>query len=86
MAGRVYAEVYGCSANQADGEIALGLLRSRGYEVVDSPAEADYVVLVTCAVKKPTADRMVHRIRKFSRFGPRLVVAAVWRRVRGRGF
>jgi threonylcarbamoyladenosine tRNA methylthiotransferase CDKAL1 len=75
MAGRVYAEVYGCSANQADGEIALGLLRSRGYEVVDSPAEADYVVLVTCAVKKPTADRMVHRIRKFSRFGPRLVVA-----------
>jgi threonylcarbamoyladenosine tRNA methylthiotransferase CDKAL1 len=75
MAGRVYAEVYGCSANQADGEIALGLLRSQGYEVVDSPAEADYVVLVTCAVKKPTADRMVHRIRKFSRFGPRLVVA-----------
>ena len=75
MAGKVYAEVYGCSANQADGEIALGLLRSRGYEVVDSPAQADYVVLVTCAVKKPTADRMVHRVRKFSKLGQRLIVA-----------
>jgi hypothetical protein len=30
LAKRVYCEVYGCSANQADGEIALGLLRSRG--------------------------------------------------------
>ncbi|MEM2555347.1 MAG: tRNA (N(6)-L-threonylcarbamoyladenosine(37)-C(2))-methylthiotransferase [Candidatus Caldarchaeum sp.] len=75
MAGKVYAEVYGCSANQADGEIALGLLKTRGYEVVDSPEKADYVVLVTCAVKKPTADRMVHRIRRFSGLGRRLVVA-----------
>ncbi len=75
MGGKVYAEVYGCSANQADGEIALGLLKSRGYEVVDSPEEADYVVLVTCAVKKPTADRMVYRVRRFADRGSRLVVA-----------
>ncbi|MEM1942547.1 MAG: tRNA (N(6)-L-threonylcarbamoyladenosine(37)-C(2))-methylthiotransferase [Candidatus Caldarchaeum sp.] len=74
-AGRVYAEVYGCSANQADGEIALGLLRSRGYKVVEKPEEADYVVLVTCAVKKPTADRMVSRVRRFAKMGSRLVVA-----------
>ncbi|MEM2035539.1 MAG: hypothetical protein QXL42_05255, partial [Candidatus Caldarchaeum sp.] len=74
-AGRVYAEVYGCSANQADGEIALGLLRNRGYEIVDRPEEADYVVLVTCAVKKPTADRMVSRVRRFAKMGSRLVVA-----------
>ncbi|MEM2973392.1 MAG: tRNA (N(6)-L-threonylcarbamoyladenosine(37)-C(2))-methylthiotransferase [Candidatus Caldarchaeum sp.] len=74
-AGRVYAEVYGCSANQADGEIALGVLRSRGYKIVEKPEEADYVVLVTCAVKKPTADRMVSRVRRFAKMGSRLVVA-----------
>ncbi|MDW8084325.1 MAG: tRNA (N(6)-L-threonylcarbamoyladenosine(37)-C(2))-methylthiotransferase [Candidatus Caldarchaeum sp.] len=75
MVQRVYAEVYGCSANQADGEIALGLLRSKGYEIVESPSGADYVVLVTCAVKKPTADRMIHRVRKFAGLGSRLIVA-----------
>jgi len=75
MPQKVYAEVYGCSANQADGEIALGLLQRRGYSLVERPNEADYVVLVTCAVKKPTADRMIHRIKKFSSLGPRLIVA-----------
>ncbi len=75
MAHRVYAEVYGCSANQADGEIALGLLQRQGYRMVERPGEADYVVLVTCAVKKPTADRMIHRIKKFSHLGSRLIVA-----------
>ncbi|MEM0441068.1 MAG: tRNA (N(6)-L-threonylcarbamoyladenosine(37)-C(2))-methylthiotransferase [Candidatus Caldarchaeum sp.] len=75
MAHRVYAEIYGCSANQADGEIALGLLKSKGYELVDDESKADYVVLVTCAVKKPTSDRMIHRIKKFAKLGPRLVVA-----------
>ncbi|MCS7110497.1 MAG: tRNA (N(6)-L-threonylcarbamoyladenosine(37)-C(2))-methylthiotransferase [Candidatus Caldarchaeum sp.] len=75
MGPKVYAEVYGCSANQADGEIALGILKKEGYEVVGRPSEADYVVLVTCAVKKPTADRMIHRIRKFADRGSRLIVA-----------
>lgn len=75
MSQKVYAEIYGCSANQADGEIALGLLKKRGYQIVENASEADYVVLITCAVKKPTADRMAHRIRKFSSLGQRLVVA-----------
>ncbi|MCS6783699.1 MAG: tRNA (N(6)-L-threonylcarbamoyladenosine(37)-C(2))-methylthiotransferase [Candidatus Caldarchaeum sp.] len=75
MGQRVYAEVYGCSANQADGEIALGILKKKGHQVVDRPSEADYIVLVTCAVKKPTADRMIHRIRKFADRGSRLIVA-----------
>jgi len=34
---KVYLEVYGCSANVADAEIMLGLLRSRGHEVVNDP-------------------------------------------------
>ncbi len=72
---KVYAEVYGCAANMADGEIALGLLRNRGYEISSSPDEADLLLIVTCAVKKPTADRMISRIKKLSKYGGRLVVA-----------
>ena len=72
---RVYAEVYGCASNMADGEIALGLLRSRGHEVVDDPSKADAILIVTCTVKKPTSDRMLHRIDVLRRLGKRLVVA-----------
>lgn len=72
---RVYAEVYGCTANMADGEIALGLLRRAGWELVERPEEADVILLVTCAVKKPTSDRMLHRIRKLRGYGKRLIVA-----------
>lgn len=72
---KVYAEVYGCAANMADGEIALGILRERGHVLVSDPSEADAILLVTCAVKKPTSDRMLHRVRALRAFGKRLVVA-----------
>jgi len=72
---KVYAEVYGCAANMADGEIALGLLKRSGHTIVKDPEEADAILLVTCTVKKPTSDRMLHRIRVLRRLGKRLIVA-----------
>ena len=59
----------------ADGEIALGLLRGKGAEIVDSPEKADINLIVTCAVKGPTSDRMVARIRKLRGYGKPLIVA-----------
>ncbi|MCS7126346.1 MAG: tRNA (N(6)-L-threonylcarbamoyladenosine(37)-C(2))-methylthiotransferase [Aigarchaeota archaeon] len=72
---RVYAEVYGCTANVADGEIALGLFKEAGYEIVERPDEADLILLVTCTVKKPTSDRMLYRIKKLKSYGKKLIVA-----------
>ena len=59
---RVHVEVYGCSASYADGEMIMGLLRERGYELSDE-SRSDVNVIVTCCVKTPTANRMLHRIR-----------------------
>ncbi len=72
---KIYWEVYGCAANVADAEIALGILRDRGHEVVSSPDEADVLIIFTCVVKKPTSDRMLYRIAELKRYGKRLVVA-----------
>lgn len=72
---RIYWEVYGCAANVADAEIALGILRDRGHEIVSSPDEADVLLIFTCVVKKPTSDRMLYRIAELKRYGKRLVVA-----------
>jgi MiaB-like tRNA modifying enzyme len=73
--GRVYTEIYGCTANVADGEIALGILREAGWEVVDKPEDSDLILLVTCTVKKPTSDRMLYRIKKLKTYRKMLIVA-----------
>ncbi|MCS7142815.1 MAG: tRNA (N(6)-L-threonylcarbamoyladenosine(37)-C(2))-methylthiotransferase [Aigarchaeota archaeon] len=72
---RVYVETYGCSANVADAEIAMGLLRSHGHEIVEDPSSSDVNVIVTCAVKRPTADRMLYRISRLRDGGRPLIVA-----------
>jgi MiaB-like tRNA modifying enzyme len=73
--GRVYTEIYGCTANVADGELALGILREAGWEIVDKPEDSDLILLVTCTVKKPTSDRMLYRIKKLKTYGKMLIVA-----------
>lgn len=72
---KVYSEIYGCAANVADAEIALGILKSRGHEVVSSPEDADALIIFTCVVKKPTSDRMLYRISRLAGYGKRLIVA-----------
>ncbi|RLG01599.1 MAG: hypothetical protein DRN49_00925 [Thaumarchaeota archaeon] len=72
---RVYSETYGCAANMADSEIALGMLRQAGYTFVQKPEDADIIIIFTCVVKKPTSDRMLYRINLLKQFGKKLVVA-----------
>ncbi|MEN2973954.1 MAG: tRNA (N(6)-L-threonylcarbamoyladenosine(37)-C(2))-methylthiotransferase [Candidatus Caldarchaeales archaeon] len=71
---RLYAEIYGCTASLADGEIALGLFNEAGWKIVNRPDDADLILLVTCAVKKPTSDRMLHRIKKLKTYGKKMVI------------
>ena len=72
---KIYAEVYGCAANVADAEIALGILSERGHEIVSRPEDADILIIFTCVVKKPTSDRMLYRIARLHEYGKRLIVA-----------
>ena len=75
MPKRVYLETHGCTANRADSDIMAALLERAGYEFVDSPEEADAIILNTCNVKKPTEDRMVYRAKILSSMGVPLIVA-----------
>ena len=72
---RVYVEVFGCSANVADSEIASGLLEEEGHTPVDTPEEADVSIVLTCVVKKPTELKMIKRLRRLAALGRPLVVA-----------
>ena len=45
----IYLLTLGCSKNRVDSEIMLGTLVSRGYTLVEQPAEAEVIVVNTCA-------------------------------------
>ncbi len=72
---KIYSEAYGCSANMQDSNIMLGLLAQNGFVVVDSPSEADLNLITACAVKTPTVNKMMHRIRELSKTDKPLVIA-----------
>jgi len=75
MKNKIFAEVYGCSANISDFEIALGLLTKRDYRIVKNTDNSDLNIIFTCVVKTPTANRMIHRIRELTKLKKPLVVA-----------
>jgi len=72
---KVWIESYGCSASMADSEMIAGLLKSNGHQLVSDVNSADVNLIVTCAVKDATANRMVYRIKDLTRTGKPLVVA-----------
>jgi len=75
MKNKIFAEVYGCSANLSDFEMALGLLTKKGYKIVDGENDSDLNVIFTCIVKTPTTNRMIHRVRELTKLKKPLIVA-----------
>ncbi|WP_296875925.1 tRNA (N(6)-L-threonylcarbamoyladenosine(37)-C(2))-methylthiotransferase [uncultured Methanobrevibacter sp.] len=67
---KVFIESYGCTFNQADGQIIAGNLLENDIDLVESIEEADVVIVNTCYVKLPTEDKMVFRIQKLQKEFP----------------
>src|SRR5918995_729352 len=51
-APRVYMETFGCQMNEADTALVLGRLAADGWARADSPADADLILINTCAVRE----------------------------------
>ena len=81
---KVFAQAYGCPSNIADFEIALGLLKQAGFDVAESPEEADLHIIFTCVVKSPTESRMVNRIKQLVAAQKPLIVAGCMPKVEQR--
>src|SRR5688572_1018796 len=54
----VYLETFGCQMNEADTALIAGRLGSRGYRRVRDPADADVILVNTCAVREKAEDRV----------------------------
>ena len=68
MSPRIYIETYGCQMNVADSELMLGILGREGYARTDAPAEADVMLVNTCAVRDNAEQRVIGRMGELQRY------------------
>ena len=52
----------GCDKNLVDTEVMLGLLDSRGYQMVDTEEEADVIVVNTCCFIHDAKEESINTI------------------------
>ena len=67
MTKLLYIETYGCQMNVADTELILGVLGAEGYRRTDDPAEADVMLVNTCAVRDNAEQRVLGRLGELQR-------------------
>ncbi|MDX2171082.1 MAG: tRNA (N6-isopentenyl adenosine(37)-C2)-methylthiotransferase MiaB [Deltaproteobacteria bacterium] len=64
----VYIETYGCQMNVADSELMRGHLARSGYSAASDPAEADVILLNTCAIREHAEERIFGRVGALSQY------------------
>ena len=55
---RALVDTFGCQQNVADSQHIMGMLRAMGCSFTDDPAQADVVVLNTCAIRDHAEKRV----------------------------
>jgi len=67
-APRIYIETYGCQMNVSDSELMFGVLGREGYVRTEDPAEADVLLVNTCAVRDHAEQRVLGRMGELKRY------------------
>ncbi|MBQ9673777.1 MAG: tRNA (N6-isopentenyl adenosine(37)-C2)-methylthiotransferase MiaB [Ruminococcus sp.] len=73
-----FIHTYGCQQNVADSEKIKGMLSSAGFDFVDAPDNADFILFNTCAVREHAEDRVfgnVGALKTLKRKHPQIMIA-----------
>lgn len=71
----IYIETYGCQMNFADSDVVNSILQKAGYTSVEDIAQADYVLINTCAIRDNAEQRIrkrLHELKSLQRQHPQL--------------
>jgi tRNA-2-methylthio-N6-dimethylallyladenosine synthase len=80
MPQKVYIETVGCQMNVLDSELVIGALRRHGYDLTDSPSDADVLLFNTCSVREHAEEKTfsaLGRVQHVKRKDPRVVVGVL---------
>ena len=86
---KIYIETLGCPKNITDSEQMAGLLERSGHEIIDSPEEADAIIVNTCGFINDAKEESIDRIIDMSVYkenGARLIVSGCLSQRYGEGF
>lgn len=76
---KIFLDTIGCRLNQSEIEQMAYQFRSAGHQIIDSPVEADLVVVNTCAVTAAAASDSRQKIRLAARLGKAsVIVTGCW--------
>ncbi len=67
MSKTYWVETYGCQMNVSDSELMEGVLASGGFTQVESPDEADVILVNTCAIREHAEQRVLGRVAELNR-------------------
>ena len=74
---KAHVQSFGCQLNFCDGEKYKGILQDLGFELTDTPEEADVILYNACAVRAHAESRVIGRLgalKAIRERNPRLVV------------
>ena len=78
MRKKLYIKTHGCQMNEYDSARVADLLREEAdYELVETPEEADLLLLNTCSIREKAAEKMfseLGRLRRVKRDNPGAVL------------
>ena len=63
----VFIRTYGCQMNVYDSERMAGLLKPLGYGSVETPDEADLVILNTCHIREKAAEKVYSELGRLKK-------------------
>ena len=75
---KIYFETLGCPKNFYDSQIAGGILEAEGHEIINSPDEADIIIVNTCGFindAKTESIEAIFDMAKYKENGAKLVVS-----------
>lgn len=76
---KVFIKTHGCQMNEYDSSRMLDLLRdTQGAELVDSPEQADLLLLNTCSIREKAQEKVFHQLgrwRSLKKANPKLQIA-----------
>ena len=80
MKKRLYIETVGCQMNMLDSELVVAGLRRQGYELVQTPAEADTILFNTCSVRERAEEKIyshLGRLRELKQRHPEKIIGVL---------
>ena len=73
-----FVQTFGCQQNEADSEKFAGMCEEMGYAIVADPADADFIVVNTCAIREHAEKRTLSIVGQYKHLkekNPALVIA-----------